>query len=160
VRARLLCILVLLAGASLPAGCGAAMHRSSPWEYGFSIRPAPGFPVGSGQVTLHPTVSYTYLSFEGGKDELFEIGGQVRRPLGGFWVGAEVAAARLRTSFDEELIDSYSTNGWSATALAGVPVTDSKWGINLYAGGGISHYGSTGMNLRAGVDLQPWFLRR
>lgn len=53
---------------------------------------------------------------------------------------------------------SDGTTGFSLTALAGLPVGQSRWGVNLYGGAGISHYGSTGINFRAGVDLQPWFL--
>jgi hypothetical protein len=110
--------------------------------------------------------SYAYMTFDGGHDDRFEFGGQLRKALGqsttsrGFWLGAEAAFAVLRTHI-ENVDGTESTNGFSATALAGVPVGDApKWSPSLYAGVGYSHYGSSGVNLRVGLDLQPWFLKR
>jgi hypothetical protein len=146
-----------------------AASNSGPWEYGGGVRLAPGFQLGSNQaVTAHPMVSYTYLSFDGGSDKLYELGGQVRwRPTaakkdGGFWIGGEAAAARLSTSFSGPGSGnaSSSANGWALTGLIGMPVGSSRWGLNAYAGAGISHYGTSGKNIRAGIDLQPWFLKR
>ncbi len=111
-------------------------------------------------------VSYTYLKFDGGHDALYELGGQVRwrptpaRKNGGLWLGGELAAARLSTSIDGAVGNNASSNGWALTGLVGAPVGSSRWGVNLYAGAGISNYGSSGKNVRAGVDLQPWFLKR
>lgn len=151
------------------SGCFSAAHHSSPWEYGGGIRLAPGFRAGSNEaVTWHPMLSYTYLKFDGGHDALYELGGQLRwrptpaRKNGGLWLGAEAAAARATESVDGTggYNFSDSSNGWSLTGLAGTPVGESRWGLNLYAGAGISNYGSMGTNLRAGFDLQPWFLKR
>lgn len=146
-------------------GCAAHGHTSSPWEFGGGIRPAPGFAVGQAGMTVHPTVGYTYLSFDGGKDELFEYGAQLRRPVQRtasgetrLWVGAEAVLATLRTSGSG--FPSYSTSGWALSAMAGLPVLDSRWGVNVYGAAGITDYGSSGVNVRIGVDLQPWFLRR
>lgn len=142
---------------------------SGPWEYGGGFRLAPGFQLGANQaLSAHPMVSYTYLSFDGGHDAISEVGGQLRwRPtptkkLGGLWIGGEAAAARLSTSFSGSGSNnaSSSVNGWALTGLVGAPVGSSRWGVNLYAGAGISSYGSSGKNVRAGVDLQPWFLKR
>ena len=96
------------------------------------MRIAPGLPVGQGGMTVHPVVSYTYLKWDGGHDELREVGS-------GY---------------------SASTSGWSLSPLAGIPVGTSKWGLNFYAAAGLSHYGGNGVNVRFGVDLQPWFLKR
>ena len=116
-------------------------------------------------MTVHPTVGYTYLSFDGGRDELFEYGAQLRRPLQRaasgeprLWVGAEAVLATLRTSGSG--FPSYSTSGWALSAMAGVPVLDSRWGVSLYGAAGITDYGSSGVNVRIGLDLQPWFLKR
>jgi hypothetical protein len=135
-----------------------------PMEKGFGIRLAPGFELARG-TTMHPSVSYTYLAFEGGRDDLIELGGQVRRQitpgargLAGFWFGGEAAFAMLRTRLD--FAPTSTTNGWSLTALAGVPVGGGAWGIHLFGGAGISHYGTSGMNLRAGVEVQPPFATR
>jgi hypothetical protein len=151
------------------SGCFLAGHTSSPWEYGGGVRLAPGLRVGSNEaVTVHPMAAYTYLKFDGGYDAIYEVGGQMRwrprpaRPNGGLWVGGEAAAARLSTSVSATggYNASSSVNGWSLTGLVGAPVGSSRWGVNLYAGAGISHYGSQGKNVRAGVDVQPWFLKR
>lgn len=167
-RFRLRCSIPLLLACSL-SGCFLAAHSSSPWEYGGGVRLAPGFRVGSNEaITVHPMVSYTYLSFDGGHDALYELGGQGRwrlnpaRKNGGLWLGGEAAISRLTTSIDGGGSLNYdnSANGWALTGLVGAPVGDSRWGLNLYAGAGISNYGSTGKNVRVGVDLQPWFLKR
>jgi len=141
-------------------------YSSDAWEYGVGARFAPGFVTGSPGVTVHPMASYSYLKFDGGHDDRFEFGGQLRKALGqsatsrGFWLGAEAAYALLREHIDN-VDGSDNTNGFSATAMAGVPVGDaSKWNPSLYAGVGYSHYGSSGINLRLGLDLQPWFLKR
>jgi hypothetical protein len=55
---------------------------------------------------------------------------------------------------------SSSTSGWSLNAMAGVPVFQGKWGPSLYGAAGVSHYGGSGVNVRLGVDFQPWFLKR
>ena len=150
--------IVLLVAAT---GCAFSGHRSSPWEWGGGIRVAPGWALGTTGLTIHPMGSATYLDWDGGYDLLWELGGQLRKPVSasGFWVGGEAAVSRLTTSVDDSDF-SASNGGWSLTAIAGVPVGQSKWGLNLYAGAGISDYGGSGTNIRVGVDLQPWFLKR
>ncbi len=149
------------------AGQAAARATSGPWEKGGGVRLAPGFQLGANQaLSAHPMVSYSYLTFDGGHDALYELGGQLRwrptpdRKNGGLWIGGELAAARLSTSIDGAVGNNASSNGWSLTGLVGAPVGSSRWGVHLYAGAGISNYGTSGTNLRAGVDLQPWFLKR
>jgi hypothetical protein len=128
------------------------------------VRVAPAlWSAGESGVTVHPTLGYTYLSFDGGHDGLWEVGGQVRKPIGTgarpFWIGGEATLSRLTTSYTVGTMDvSGSTNGVSATALLGVPIGDSRWGPSLFGGVGISDYGSQGWNVRVGVDLQPRFL--
>ena len=153
-------------GLSRNVSTSSVASSSSDWEYGVGARIAPGFATGSPGVTVHPMASYSYLKFDGGHDDRFEFGGQLRKALGqsatsrGFWLGAEAAYALLREHIDN-VDGSDNTNGFSATAMAGVPVGDaSKWNPSLYAGVGYSHYGSSGINLRLGLDLQPWFLKR
>ena len=115
-------------------------------------------------MTAHPMAGYTYLSFDGGHDGLWEIGGQLRKPIlaGGsrpFWVGGEATLSHLRTSYEFQGTDfSENTNGFSLTGLIGMPVGDNRWGPNVFAGAGISDYGSQGWNIRLGLDLQPTFL--
>lgn len=44
--------------------------------------------------------------------------------------------------------------------LLGAVVAVVSWDVNLYDGKGISNYGSAGTNVRVGIALQPWFLKR
>jgi hypothetical protein len=115
--------------------------------------------------TLHPMASYSYLSFDGGHDGRWEAGGQIRRSTSlfaaggnGLWFGAEGAVGVIRTHLED--VDTESTGGGAVTALAGIPLGEGRWGVSLYAGAGVSRYGTTGRNVRVGLDLQPWFLRR
>lgn len=162
---RALRLFAAAAATAAVTGCvNAAAHTSSPWQFGGGVRAAPGFAIGQRGLTAHPMASYTYLSFDGGYDDLFEFGAQVRRPLArgnrsaALWVGGEAAFSVMRTHVDN-IAGTFNTNGWSLTGLAGMPVGTSKWGVSLYTGAGLSHYGSMGFNLRLGVDLQPWFLK-
>lgn len=155
--------LLMLATIPLLGACaaGPAAHTASPWEYGGVVRLAPAFEVGDGDVTVHPLASYTYLSFDGGNDQLFEFGAQVRKPLGtdarALWIGGEGTYSRLETSFDGGGA-SFGTNGWSAGALLGKPIGDGAWQPNLWAGAGVSNYGSRGWNVRFGIEVQPPFV--
>lgn len=155
----------LLLVALLPTtGCFAAGHTSSPWEWGGGVRAAPAlWDVGESGMTAHPAAGYTYLSFDGGHDALYEVGAQIRKPIDSgarsFWVGGEFTLSRLSTSFSVGGTDfSSSTNGFSLTGLFGVPVGTSRWGPSIFAGVGISDYGAQGWNVRLGLDLQPTFL--
>lgn len=162
-NSRFIPTLALAALAPL-AGCMAAGHTSSPWEWGGGVRVAPAlWDVGESGMTAHPAAGYTYLSFDGGHDALWEFGGQLRKPVGNgarpFWIGGEATISHLRTSFSVQGTDfSSSSNGFSVTGLIGMPVGNSRWGPNVFAGAGISDYGSQGWNIRVGLDLQPSFL--
>ena len=154
---------VLALAAVVPfSGCFLAGHTSSPWEFGAGFRAAPALWDAGEDLTVHPALGYTYLSFDGGNDQLFEVGAQVRKPLSGdtpLWIGGEATISRLRTSIDVGGGSfSGSTNGWSLTALGGMPFGESRWGTSLFAGVGISDYGAQGWNVRFGIDLQPSFL--
>lgn len=155
--------LLVLALLPMFAACSgiAAGHTSSPWEWGGGVRLAPAFAVGDGDVTVHPMAGYTYLSFDGGNDQLFEFGAQVRKPLGSearpLWIGGEGTYSRLETSIDGGGAD-FGTNGWSATAMLGKPIGDGDWQPNVWAGAGISDYGAQGWNIRLGIEVQPPFV--
>ena len=162
---RVLRSALLALAAFAASGCAVAGHHSSPWEFGGGVRVAPQMAETESGLTLHPMASYTYLSWDGGHDNLWEVGGQVRKPVGtvqghpGFWLGGEAALSLLQEKYSAAGFSSSSSNkGFSITGLAGFPVGQSRWGFNLVGGAGVSHYGSTGVNVRVGVDLQPWFL--
>lgn len=160
-------------GIPLFAGMGACSllgHHSSPWEFGPGVRLAPGlWAVGDQGATAHPVLGYTYLSYDGGHESLWEVGAQVRKPTSLFgdrgdrqpWLGGEATFSLLRDSYSFDGMDfSESNGGVSGTVLVGAPIGDGRWGPQIYGGFGLSHYGSLGINLRAGVDLQPWFIKR
>jgi hypothetical protein len=134
-------------------------------EWGVGVRPAPAFPLGEGGVTVHPTAAASYYKFDGGHDDFFDFGGQLRKPVTrrpdgdpGVWVGVEGLYTILRTSSGGF---SSSTNGWSANGMVGVPLEKSKWGLSLYGAAGIVKFsGTPGLSVRVGVDSQPWFMKK
>lgn len=133
----------LLAALVSAGACAVAGHTSSPWEWGGAVRLAPGlWNLNDGDATIHPVASWTYLSFDGGNDQLLELGGQLRFPMGAasarpFWVGGEATFSHLRTSFDVPGGTSTgSSNGYSITGLVGAPVGDNRWGPTSTPGSG------------------------
>ena len=144
---------------------------SSPAQYGLDVRVAPGFAVGSGGLTAHPTVAYArsvFGGYEGETDGTLHVGGQVRLAPGqeatgsaSFWFGGEATYARRRTTFDLAGIGTESTSGWTLAALAGLPLIEGAAGtVHGYAAAGLNKYGGSGPYARVGIDLQPAFLRR
>jgi hypothetical protein len=140
------------------AGVEGAGHTSSPWEWGGGLRISPTeMALGQGDVTLHPTVRFTYLSFDGGWDGLYEIGAQVRKPVqpSGLWIGGEAMLSHLRTSIDGFSEFNSSTNGFSISVLGGVPIGQGGWNPNAFGSVGISDYGAQGWNVRVGIEVTP-----
>lgn len=134
-------------------------HHSSPWEWGPSIRGTIPLQFNVARITIHPMGSYTRLMYDGGHEDRFEIGAQVRRqivdPKGQpqFWLGAELAYAFLHDSYDTGS-DSY--NGPSATALIGIPITRSLMNPTIVGGVGIADYSNQGYNVRVGLSISPF----
>ncbi len=131
------------------------------------VRFAPGWSLGDRTATIHPLVGYTYPSFDGGHDSLWELGVQLRTTtsrLGdrGAWLGGEVGFAHLSTVIDESGgSTSEGFNSFMIGGFAGVPVSDNEWNPSVFAGAGLTRFGgSNGINLRVGVDVQPPFLNR
>ena len=136
------------------AGYGGA---TSPAVYGADVRVAPGFGVGDGDATVHPTAAYS-RSLSGGvdgeHDDILFLGAQVRTPVteSGLWLGGEAAYARRWTGFDLSSIETDSTNGWTLTALAGLPLTNV---FSAYVAAGVNKYGGSGWYSRVGFELSP-----
>src|SRR5687768_9797109 len=89
------------------SGCFAPGHTSTPWEFGLGARVAPAvMQMADGALTAHPMVSYTYLDAEAGHQFLWELGGQIGRPMSAgvvgrpVWLGAEAALSRLESRID------------------------------------------------------------
>lgn len=141
----------------------AQSSSSSDAEWGVGVHAAPAFNTGSPGVTVHPMVSYTYFSFDGGHDDRFEAGGQVRKSMSGmgsrgFWLGAEAAYALFRTHIDN--VDTQNTNGWSVAGMLGVPVGDAMRNMSVFGAVGYADYGGSSVIFRAGLDWQPSFMKR
>lgn len=155
--------ILVKSNSTAPAPAAAASSSSSDAEWGVGVHAAPAFNTGSPGVTLHPLVSYTYFKFDGGHDDRFEAGGQVRKAMTGmgargFWLGAEAAYALFRTHIDN--VDTDNTNGWSVAGLLGIPVGDATQRMSLYGGVGYADYGGSSIIAKIGVDWQPSFMKR
>lgn len=149
-----------LSGAGCVSTVSVEGHNSSPWELGPSIRFTYPMSTRLQGTTFNPMASYTYLHYDGGHEDRFEAGAQVRRysgragnPVSGFWFGAEAAAAVLRDNFTG---GSESYTGGSLTALVGIPVSEGKRAIQIVGGAGWSYYGSAGKNVRLGIEFNPF----
>ena len=150
---------------------GGWLFINSPPTYGAELRLDPGFTLGSGATTLHPTAAYGW-HLAGGEDlesgQVFHLGAQVRRTLPGcagtakcLWLGAEATYARRWATFDEPGIDDETENGWTLAGLAGVPVYRSEAGtLHAYTAAGVNKFGGSGLYARLGLDFQPAFLNR
>ncbi len=155
----------LLLAVLVPLVSGCFMSKTSPAVYGIDLRVAPGFAVGSGETTVHPTLGYAFSlagGVEGESDGVLHIGGQVRVPSSGtWWYGGEATYARRSTSYDVAGIPTESANGWTLAGLLGMPVAEPSWGVvHGYTALGLNKYGGTGPYVRVGVDVQPAFLNR
>ena len=134
-----------------------SMGKTSPAVYGLDARVAPGFLVGDGDVTVHPTAAYSRSLFGGvggETDNKLFLGAQVRTPVteSGIWLGGEAAYARRWTGFDSPGIETETTNGWTLTALAGRRLTE---GFGTYVAAGVNKYGGSGPYARVGFELSP-----
>ena len=141
---------------SLVIEVAASAGKTSPAVYGFDVRVTPGFAVGDGDVTVHPTAGYSRSlggGVDGETDDIVHLGAQVRAPVSesGLWLGGEAAYARRWTGFDSPSIETDTTNGWTLTALAGLPLGDG--GFGAYAAAGVNKYGGTGFYARLGFEL-------
>ena len=147
-----------------PAAAAAAASSSSyDAEWGVGVHAAPGFNTGSPGLTVHPMVSYTYFAFDGGHQDRFEAGGQIRKTMTGmgsrgFWLGGEAAYAHLRAHVDN--VDTESTNGWSVAGLLGVPVGDAVRNMSVFGGVGYADYEGSTVIFKVGLDWQPSFMKR
>ncbi len=130
--------------------CRTVAESYSPWTEGFGIKVAPELMMGDSDEgpTIHPAFSYTRIA----NSNWVEVGAQIRWPasIGGneMWGGFEAMVGRS------------GSTGVTGSALIGFPFSDSRWQPSAYVSAGLSRYGNTGKVLSAGVDLQPWFLKR
>lgn len=150
---------------SRTAAPAAAAASSSSYgaEWGVGVHAAPAFNTSSPGLTVHPMVSYTYFHFDGGHQDRFEAGGQVRKAISGmgsrgFWIGGEAAYALLRAH--EKNIDTENTNGWSVAGLLGVPIGDAVQNTSVFGGVGYADYEGSTIIFKVGLDWQPGFMKR
>jgi len=165
-------VFTILGCTLITSACGVG-NQTSPWQYGVEARISPAIiTADSGHLSLHATVAYARYflgGIDGEHDEVINIGGQIRFIPGesreGFWVSLEPSYARRKTVVDDPAVadpaDEGSTNGWSFSALGGLPLMNGRVAsVSGYVALGIVKFGGTGPNLRVGFDIQPEFLRR
>ena len=125
--------LTLLSAVFLPA-CG-LLSKCTDIEYGPQFRVAQGFEVGDGDVTVHPVGAFSYLKFDGGHDNTFHLGLEVRKPLArslfdrsDIFVGGAIEFLRYASVYDagdawgSQFDGDPTANGARFSLLAGVPV--------------------------------------
>jgi hypothetical protein len=137
-------------------GCGVLWN--SPAEYVVDLRLSPGFVVSEAQnVSVHPVGAFAHSvggGVEGESNRYWFLGGQVRKSVRQYFVGAEATWAQRRTSFDDDAFDPETTSGWTLAGLASMPLTRGM-GLSLDGVGaaGMNKFGGSGPYLRLGVEL-------
>ena len=161
---RLRLLIVVLPALAL-GGCAsmevepyAALHSSSPVEPGGGVRVTGLSPIGENGLLAGPVGSVSYLRWSGGggRDLLFELSAQVRKPLGmgerAAWIGGEAGFAHMRSSA-ESGFEPESASGWSGWVHAGTPITRT---VDVFVGVGVTGlWGGYGKNARIGVAIHP-----
>jgi hypothetical protein len=157
-RAFLACSLLLFSGC---AASGTA-KKASPTEWGFSVQAVPSFPIGEdGNTSVHPTVGYSYLNFDGGHDNVYQAGAQVRRSLADkpLWFGGEVAYSRFTSSMDESDYDEDPWNGFSVGALFGYELDTSFAPSSFFASLNFMKFGGQDFEGIPGEGWDAWLFR-
>jgi len=120
-----------------------------PDEFSLPSETGPGFHLFAGRwmgaTAVRLQGGYTRLGFEGGHDNLFAIGAQVRRhfrPTNQVspFLGVEAEFARETSVFDFGG-DSPSASGYMLGGTAGVRLPTSRVGVNLFVGADFFHIG-------------------
>ena len=164
-------LLVLVLSACAVAAEG---KRASPTEWGFSFQAVPAFDVGdSGDTSVHPVLAYNYLNWDGGHDNIYQVGAQVRRSLpdGPMWFGGEFAFDRFTSSTSGADFDEPSWNGFSLGGLFGYELDTEFAPSSVFGSLSYLRFGSTdfegatvggwdGWLFRVGFEVQPDLFNR
>ena len=167
--------LMVIAGFLLLSSCASVnMKKASPAEYGYGLQMTPGWQIGDGNTSIHALASYAKLGFDGGNDNVYQFGGQVRYALpssqpGGFWVGGEAAYVSFTSKYDNEelFVDGDpSATGFALGGMVGYRFPTQTLPISGFAGLGLVNFGDfttpdnlvideggTGFTARIGICL-------
>jgi hypothetical protein len=157
-RTVLACSLLLFAGCSWSA----EVKKASPAEWGFGVHAVPAFPIGEdGTTSVHPMVGYNYLSFDGGHDNIYQAGAQVRRSLVDkpLWFGGEVAYNRFTSSIDESEYEEDPWNGFSVGGLFGYQLDTSFAPSSFFTSLSFMKFAGQDFEGISGEGWDAWLLR-
>ncbi|MCF8228652.1 MAG: hypothetical protein K9G58_03445 [Bacteroidales bacterium] len=165
--------IIIIIAAFLLSGCVSLTgKKASPMEIGYGLQLDPGMQIGSTNNSAHLLLSYARLSFDGGHDNMYQIGGQFRHyhdsfDKGGLWYGGEMAYVRFTSIYDESLfVDSNPrAGGFALGGLAGYKFPCKKIPFSGYVSLGLVNFGDfkagdvtfdaggTGFTFRVGISL-------
>jgi hypothetical protein len=101
---------------------------------------------------------YNLYFQDGGTVHRLQAGAQVRKysgaagnTLGGMYFGGEAAVGWLHDRYEGGTSSHF---GGSFGPVVGIPLRQGAKPVNLTGAVGLSHYGSTGYNVRLGVELK------
>ena len=138
------------------------MKRASPAEWGFSVQAVPAFPIGEdGTTSVHPVVGYNYLSIDGGHDNLYQVGAQLRSSMvdSPFWFGGEVAYDRFSSSTDHVDYEEDPWNGFSVGGLFGYELDTSFAPSSLFGSLSYLRFGGQDFDGIPGEGCDAWLFR-
>ena len=137
---------------------GAAAERSSPWVVGPSVQAFDQRPLSGPGTTLNPMAAYNLYFQDGGTVHRLEAGAQIRKyngvagnALGGMYFGGEAAVGWLHDRYEGGTSSHF---GGSFGPIVGLPLRQGPKPVHLTGLVGLSHYGSTGYNVRVGVEFK------
>ncbi len=166
-------------------GCGDEMYYpnesrpmpnasgSSDTQTGQGVLVTPGVPLQDGRDEVHAVLGYNRLGFDGGRDDLLQIGAQYRRFVASShathhpWVGGEATFLRVSTVPDIDGLfgaDNPSASGFTAGVVGAYPVSQ-RIPLSVIARAGVIHVGDFSANnvmfsssdtapyVRVGLDL-------
>ena len=164
--ATLACFVVVFSGCAA-AGTG---KKASPIEWGFSFHAVPAFDVGTdGATSVHPLLGYNYLNYDGGHDNIYQLGGQLRRSVvdSPLWYGGEFAYDRFTSSTDGATFDEPSWNGFNLGGLIGYELDTSFATSSLFGSfSRVQFLGTDGFDgwggwlFKVGYEVQPDLFNR
>ena len=119
-----------------PAASVDVGSKHSETEYGGGITALAGTQLPNKITSIYGLAGYHYYSFEGGHDNLFQLGIQGRQMLGekGFWAGGEAGWLKDTSVYTDGDRSNPSSNGFFMGALAGYRLPVSVVDMSVFTG--------------------------
>ena len=117
----------MLGAAAILASCASAnLKKASPAEFGWGVQATPGIQIKDGPYSAHAVLAYSRLGFDGGHDNVYQFGAQLRKTLdesspNGLWVGGEVSYLKFKSIYDSDTFfeGDPKANGFTVGGLVG-----------------------------------------